>query len=76
MTTDKLRSLLAVAALGMSAGGPAINSNYTERRDKQRAEQAKALEKRQRVREEIRERRARAISVGKAMQSFLNKEQS
>lgn len=54
----KLHELLAVAAIGISAGGPPINSTYSEKRDKQRAEQAKALEKKQRVREQIRARRA------------------
>ena len=72
---SNLKTLLAVASLAMSAGGPPINSNYSQQRDKQRAEQAKALEKKQRVREQIRERRARAVAAGKAMQSFLNKEQ-
>lgn len=57
--TDKLKTLLAVAALVTSAGfGHPYNAGYSSRRDKQRAEQAKALAKKQRVREQIRQRRA------------------
>ena len=57
--TDKIRMLLAVAALVTSAGlGHPYNAGYSRQRDKQSAEQVKALAKKQRVREQIRQRRA------------------
>ena len=57
--TDKLRTLLAVATLATSAGfGHSYSAGYSSQRDKQRAEQVKALAKKQRVREQIRQRRA------------------
>ena len=57
--TDKLRTLLAAATIAASAGfGHPYNAGYSRQRDKQRAEQVKALAKKQRVREQIRQRRA------------------
>lgn len=59
MSSLKLKTLLAVAAIAASAGpGHSINSAYTEKRDRQRAEQEKSLAKKKRVRDEIRARRA------------------
>lgn len=60
----KIHEILAIAAIGASAGrGHEINSNYTEKRGRLYAEQAKALAKKQRVRDEIRARRA-AVKAG------------
>ena len=59
MSRNSIHTLLAAAAIGISAGaGPSINSAYTQQRDRQHDEQAKALAKKQRVREEIRARKA------------------
>lgn len=58
MSNMKLRAILAVAALGASAGFGYANNAYSQKKDKQRSEQEKALDKKQRVREQIRARRA------------------
>jgi hypothetical protein len=59
MSRDKFATLLAVAAIGARAGFQSTaNTAYTETRDRQRAAQAAALAKKQRVREQIRARRA------------------
>lgn len=60
----KLNELLAIAAIGANLGGPPINSAYRERRDKLEVERAKALAKKQRVRDEIRARRAALNKAG------------
>ena len=59
MTTDKLKTIPAVAAISSmnSFGGSALNSDYTRHHDKQRAEHLKAIAKKHRIRDEIRERR-------------------
>ena len=54
----KVHELLAVAAICSSAGRPAINDNYAQRRDRLADERSKALAKKQAVREQIRARRA------------------
>jgi hypothetical protein len=59
MSRDKFATLLAVAAIGASAGFQSqANTSYTEKRDRQRAAQAAAMAKKRRVREQIRARRA------------------
>lgn len=56
---QNLMTLLAVAEIASLGGcGIPFNSEYQRSREKQRAEQAKALAKKQRVREEIRARKA------------------
>jgi hypothetical protein len=56
---DKLKTLLAVAALVSSSSfGHSYNDRYSSQRNKQHAEQTKALAKKKRVREQIRQRRA------------------
>jgi hypothetical protein len=65
MSSIKLSGLLAIAAIGASAGrGHEINSAYTQERNRRYAEQDKALAKKQRVREQIRARRAEAKKSG------------
>lgn len=60
-----LKTLLAVAAITASAGpGHPMNTAYTERRERELEAQEKALKKRQRVREQIRARRAIAKAKG------------
>ena len=55
----KIQELLAVAAICASAGGPSINQIYAQQRQEELdAERAKALSKKQRIREQIRARRA------------------
>lgn len=55
----KIQELLAVAAMCASPGGPSINQIYAQQRQEQLdAEKAKALSKKQRIREQIRARRA------------------
>ena len=57
-SNSQLRSLLALAA-GIGAAGfqATANTAYTQQRDKQRAEQVAALEKKQRIRAQIRARK-------------------
>ena len=59
----KIQELLAVAAMYARTGGPAVNDNYAQERERLAAEKAKALAKKQRVREEIRARRAALKAV-------------
>ena len=54
-----MNTLLALATINSMFYPPPINSNYTEKRERIKAEQEKALAKKQRVREEIRARRAK-----------------
>ena len=59
MSRDKLAAFLALAAIGASAGFQSTaNTAYTETRDRQRAAHVAALAKKQRVRKQIRARRA------------------
>ena len=56
---QSLLTMLAVAEIAALGGaGIQFNSEYQRSRERQRAEQAKALAKKQRVREEIRARKA------------------
>ena len=60
----KIQELLAVAAMCASSGGPSSNQMQAQqRREQLAAEKAKALSKKQRVREEIRARRAALKAV-------------
>jgi len=60
----KIKELLAVVAICESAGGPSINQiQAQQRREQLDAVKAKALSKKQRVREEIRARRAALKAV-------------
>lgn len=64
MSSLKLKTLLAVAAIAASAGpGHSISSDYLQKRDKRHAEQVNALAKKQRVREQIRARRAAKVGA-------------
>lgn len=56
MSDTKIKMALMLAA-SMNAFNTPANPEYSQRKEKQRAEQAKALEKKQRVREEIRARK-------------------
>lgn len=58
MSNMKLITILAVAAIGASARFGYSNNAYSQQKDRQRSEQVKALAKKQRVREQIRARRA------------------
>jgi len=61
----KIHEILAVAAIGaIAVRGHEVNSNYTEKRDRLHAEQAKALAKKQRVRAQIRARRTALKAAG------------
>jgi hypothetical protein len=65
MSTAKIRALLAVAAIG-AMGASICSTAHHDSRDKQSKEQAKALAKKQRVREQIRARRAEQVRIGRS----------